>query len=271
MPAIPPMTFAMRKQQSPSVLHGIMRTRPGEQYAKKREAFEFFAAEHGVDLNVLINDVFGGSCFANSRIDKATLVRELLQDELSEENWRFIRDRLRTQPYLTDRRHTEEYAFDIALGWLEEEFVIRQLASALPEDTSIERIGIDASREYLSLNIRATADLRISIGERTVAVDLFIDHMGTWVKNNGIDLKKGKLGHFKKKSLDAVLAIDLVHQRMHLILPKHARGITPVANAAMGGTETSRVPAGKPVMFSDIAAWISEHGADRKQDGRKKR
>jgi hypothetical protein len=185
------------------------------------------------------------------------LVLELLEDRLSSGSWRLIRDRLRKQPYLTDRRHTEEYAFDVALGWLEEELVIEQLGMRLPKSTSIKRIGIDSQREFLSLNIRATADLEVRSAHRVLLIDIFVDHKGTWRKNRGMDLKQGKLRHFAAGRLDLVLGVDLDARRFHLVSAAEAIGLPMFANAAMGGTETARVPMGAAMTFRSVSARIA--------------
>jgi hypothetical protein len=252
---------ALRKKSSAvrgsaSHLHGIIRSRTGELYELKRTSFESLLAESGMTLNGFAKKVFGTTCFEGTSVRKSTLVPELLNDELSPISWRLIRDRLREHPFLTDRRHTEEYAFDVALGWLEEELVIAELAKRMSTGVAIERVGIDRSREFLSLNIRATADLSIRSSRRRLLIDIFVDHKSTWRRNGGMDLKQGKLGHFARGRLDYVLGLDLCARRFYLVDGATAVGVPTFSNAAMGGTETARIALGKSMTFAGIARRI---------------
>lgn len=235
-----------------TLCHNLFRS-DGGLYAEKLEGFEQLLADRGDDLDDFVERTFGDQVFAESRVGKTELILELLRDQMSPRIWRFVRDRLRANPYLTDRRHTEEYAFDVALGWLEEELLISALENVLPEEAAVHRIGVDAHREFLSLNIRATADVGLELGDRMLRVDLFVDHKGTWRRNRGMDLKKGKLGHFRKGKLDVVLGLDLLARRFHLVDAEAAVGVPTFNNAAMGGTETARVPCGQALRL-DVAA-----------------
>jgi hypothetical protein len=240
-----------------AVLHGIFRSAVGESYYEKRRAFESLLEDVDQTLPRFVKKVFGDQRFEDSEVGKRQLVLELLRDQLSARSWRFIRDRLRSQPYLTDRRHTEEYAFDIALGWLEEELIIEQLEARLPKDTSIKRVGIDSMREFLSLRVKATADLEIRSARRVLLVDIFVDHTGSWKKNGSMDLKAGKLTHFKEGRLDLVLGLDLRARRFHLVTGAEAAGIPMRPNAAMGGTATAPVPVGRGVTLSRVSALVA--------------
>ena len=243
---------------SDAVLHGIFRSAAGELYCNKRSAFESLLADADQTLKRFVAKVFRDRCFEGTEVKKRTLVLELLDDRLSPVAWRLIRDRLRGQPYLTDRRHTEEYAFDVALGWLEEEFLIEQLGQGLPAGTAIKRVGIDSQREFLSLDIRATADLELRSACRVLLVDIFVDHKGTWRKNGGMDLKRGKLRHFDSGRLDLVLGVDLDARRFHLVSGAEAVGVPMFANAAMGGTETARVPLGRGMTLAAMTKQIAQ-------------
>jgi len=233
----------------PSYLHGIIRSRTGELYAEKRSSFEKLLAAQKMTLGPFTQQIFRRDCFTGTTISKAQLVLELLKDELSPISWRLIRDRLRTRPFLTDRRHTEEYAFDVALGWLEEELLIKALEKPkrLPEGTVIDRVGVDSEREFLSRGIKATADIEIRTPHKRLRVDIFVDHKGTWKKNGGMDLKQGKLNDLDSGQLDYVLGLDLVAGQFYLADRRATGGVEPVANAAMGGTKTARIPLGCPL------------------------
>lgn len=239
------------------LFHRIFRSDPGEQYFIKRQAFEKFLSSYNLDLRTFIESAFGESEFEGTQIRKADLIAELLFDRLSGEAWRFIRDKLRVKPYLTDRRHTEEYAFDIALGWLEEEFVVGMLSERLPADAVIRRVGVDAAREYV-LNPTAVADISVTVRDATIVLDLFVDHTGIWEEKNGMDLKKGKLTHFEKGTLDFVLGLDLARRHLYLVGPDAVLGRELVANDRMGGTKTALVPLGDPVEFDQIADRLIE-------------
>jgi len=242
---------------SPS-LHGIIRSREGELYSTKRESFEALLADEGETLRGFATKVFGPDRFAVTTVSKLVLVTELLYDMLSEASWRLIRDRLREHPFLTDRRHTEEYAFDVALGWLEEELVIARLSERLKGKATIDRIGIYRAREFLSLNIRATADISVRSASRRLLIDLFVDQKGTWRRNHGMDLKQGKLRHFARGKLDFVLGLDLVARRFYLVGATSAQGAPIFANAAIGGTETARIALGRAMTLDAMAKAIED-------------
>lgn len=251
------------RKQSPSggiqhsYLHGIIRSRAEELYALKRNSFEALLGNQRLTLEGFTKRTSGKACFAGTSVSKSHLVLELLNDELSPISWRLIRDRLREHPFLTDRRHTEEYAFDVALGWLEEELLIAELDKRLPKGTVLDRVGVDREREFLSLNIRATANVAIRSSSKRILVDIFVDHKGTWRSNRGMDLKKGKLNHFAKGRLDYVLGLDLVARRFYLVDGRAAVGVATFANAAMGGTETARVALGRPLTLQVMAGKLA--------------
>lgn len=249
-----------------ALFEGIFRSRPGEAYHDKREAFVRFLARYEETLDGLIDAVFADAVFEGTGIPKGRLVRELLEDRLTHASWRFIRDRLRTLAHLTDRRHTEEYAFDLALGWLEEEFVITMLMDRLPRSAVIERVGVDADREYVP-KPRALADLVVRCAGGEVAIDLFVDHKGTWRKKGGMDLKKGKLGHLESGALDYVLGLDLTDRVMYLISLSDIAGYALADNPSMGGTKTALIPLSDSIEFDDIAARLVTAAEAKDDDG----
>jgi hypothetical protein len=236
--------------------HGVFRSKASELYGKKRQAFVDLLAGYDYSLRSFATHVFGESRFKESRVKKRVLVVELLADQLSVECWTLIRSRLRDKAFLTDRRHTEEYAFDVVLGWLEEEFVIEKLGEALGADYLIKREGIDQGREFTDLQVRATADIAVARNSQVVRIDIFVDHKGTWRKNRGIDLKAGKITHFRSGQLNYVLAVDLVHRTHYLVRPRHVVGQVLRPNAAMGGTATARVRIPKEVSLDAVAKIV---------------
>lgn len=144
-----------------------------ESYYEKRIAFEnFLENQKQITLKKFIKDIFNEQCFAGSNIPKADFIFQLLNDEIKINYWIFLRDIFRNLGYLTDRRHTEEYAFDIALGWLSEELIIAEIKNhaklTMPKNYKFEAgfMGIDAEREYQKLNIRAKADFYVVKDQR---------------------------------------------------------------------------------------------------------
>ena len=231
---------------------GIMRTLPGEAYHEKLVNFEGVLSNHGHDLRSFCHGVFGDTRFHDWPIRKADFTVELLTDRLSPISWRFIRDKLRTLAYLTDRRHPEEYAFDIVLNWLAEELIIGEIEGYAGEGVSVKLVGIDSERELLSLNIRAKADIEILRNGYPLLIDIFADHKGTWVKNGYMDLKRGKVNHFNKGELDYVLGLDLQNSGWYLVDSSQVVGLEFSPNPAMGGTLTVRVPIGEPMSIREI-------------------
>lgn len=239
--------------------YGVFRSKSSELYGQKRQAFVDLLAGYGYSLGSFVERVFGQSRFKESRVKKRVLVVELLSDQLSVECFTLIRSRLRDKAYLTDRRHTEEYAFDVVLGWLEEELVIEKLERALGADYLITRDGIDRGREFTDLKVRATADIAVRKNSQVVRIDIFVDHTGAWRRNRGIDLKAGKISHFRSGQLNYVLAVDLVHRTHYLVRPRHAVGQVLRPNAAMGGTATARVSIPRKVSLDAVAETVRKH------------
>lgn len=144
-----------------------------DSYQEKRESFEnFLRNEKDISLEDFTRNIFGDDCFNDTTIPKAEFIVQLLKDDIAVDYWLYLRNKFRNLGYLTDRRNTEEYAFDIALGWLAEELIINEINTQarnhLPEDCRFETgfMGIDSEREYQSLSIRATADFYVIYDQR---------------------------------------------------------------------------------------------------------
>jgi len=222
---------------------GIMRSEIGEAYFEKHRFFQDLIEQQGQDLTSFVHEVFEDQYFSESDVKKVDFVTQILVDKLSVKSWRFLRKKLRRLAYLTDRRHPEEYVFDIILGWLTEELVINQINDCSSQNLEVQRIGIDSERELLSLNIRAIADIQIiHEGRDPIKIDIFADHRGTWVSNGYMDLKKGKIKHFEQGKLDYVLGLDVENVNWHLVDKAMATGLKLSPNPAMGGTLTVQVP-----------------------------
>lgn len=144
-----------------------------DSYQEKRESFEnFLRNEKNISLEDFTRNIFGDECFDDTTIPKAEFIVQLLNDDIAVDYWLYLRNKFRNLGYLTDRRNTEEYAFDIALGWLAEELIINEIntqaSNHLPEGYRFETgfMGIDSEREYQSLSIRATADFYVICDQR---------------------------------------------------------------------------------------------------------
>ncbi len=247
------------KKQGKTYIKDLYRT----SYREKKLAFhEFLIENFEISLDNFIKKVFEGKNFNNTSIDKAEFIAELLNDEISLENWVFLRNKFQNIGYLTDRRHAEEYAYDIVLGWLSEELILieleKQVKSNLKDSrkTSIGLMGIDADREFQKLNIRAKADIFIEIDETLLKIDLFVDYKGTWQKNGYFDLKKGKINHFSKNQLDWVLAFDVLNKIFYLISKDEALGYELTANPSMGNVKTAHVPLSNPFRLNKALEQI---------------
>lgn len=216
-------------------------------YYVKVAAMTRHLALHGIDLGRFVMTRFPGK-FRGTKIKKAPLIQGLLNDELELDHWAFIRSKLRNLAHLTDRRHPEEYALDLALGWIAEEWFREEFDRQAGKKGTVELIGIDSEREYSSLGIRAIADFAITKKNGKVAkVDLMVDYLGTWQKNKYVDLKKGKVGHLLNGKVDSVLGFDVQRSSFYVIDKRQLGGLTYSANAAMGGNMTLNVPLPKPL------------------------
>ena len=99
-----------------------------DSYQEIRESFEnFLRNEKDISLEDFTRNIFGDACFDDTTIPKAEFIIQLLKDDITVNYWLYLRNKFRNSGYLSDRRNTEEYAFDIALGWLAEEFIINEI------------------------------------------------------------------------------------------------------------------------------------------------
>jgi hypothetical protein len=236
-----------------TVFHGLFRSQKGEPYEAKAQALSRLVsgAGHGA-LSKFLGDLFGNEAFKGSTVQKAQLAIELLRDELSEDSWRFIRDKFRGLAYLTDRRHTEEYAFDLVMGWVQEEVIIRALEDGGRGDLTCTRIGVDASREF-SLRPRADADFIVHLNKASYKIDLFCDTKGHWKKTGVMDLKKGKVKHLLSGSLHAVLGLDLEAGTFHWIdRPMVVGRTTTTLNSSMGNNPVVQVQCPSPLSLAEV-------------------
>jgi hypothetical protein len=204
------------------------------------------------ELEDFIDLVFGDDKFAGTKIQKAQFAKELLKDELSKPSWRLIRDKFRYQANLTDKRHTEEYAFDLVMGWIQEEVVIRALLKHGNGEIDCERVGVDATREFTKGAPTADADFIVQIGERKFPIDLFCDSNGHWKKTGIMDLKIGKVNHLLAKSLYAVLGLDVKARTYHWIDESMVIGLTTTLNRSMGNNEVVKVQCPNPLSLSEV-------------------
>lgn len=237
----------IRERAGKQYVAGLMRGR----YHDKVAALDCHLKRQGIHLRDFVEEKFPGT-FTGTTHRKAEIVQGLLDDELHLEHWAFLRSKLRDLAYLTDRRHPEEYALDLALGWITEEWIRQEIDSQAGRTGAVKLIGIDSSREYSELTIRANADFAIKNGSREVKIDLMVDFLGTWNKNGYVDLKKGKVGHMKKRSIDATLAFDINSSAFYLITLPQLDGLKFSANAAMGGNQTVNVPLPTATAFKDL-------------------
>jgi hypothetical protein len=211
-------------------------------YAEKVAALRRHFERLGVDLDALIKARFP-SRFAGTTVRKSDVVRGLLDDELRLQDWSALRLKLREFSYMTDRRHTEEYALDLVMGWVSEEWIRDEIDRQAGKPGTVELVGADYEREFLPrARVHAVADFKIAKPGKSVLVDLMVDYKGTWIKNRAIDLKKGKVGYMRNGKLDAVLGFDIQGSTFYVIkLPQLTAGRS-IVNAAMGSNTTLRVP-----------------------------
>lgn len=244
-----------------TAFHGLIRSREGEPYGIKRGALEALVmdSEHS-PLGAFLLRVFGEERFLGTNVRKAQLASELLDDRLSEPSWRLIRDRFRSLAYLTDRRHTEEYAFDLVMGWVQEEVVISALLREGKERFTCRRVGIDATREF-SPRPRADADLLVASASGDCRLDLFCDANGYWRRTGHMDLKKGKIDHLGSGRLHAVLGLDLVARTFHWVDREMIVGrFATTRNSRMGNNAVVEVPLPPALKLRDVAKRLLQPG-----------
>jgi len=185
-----------------------------DSYQEKRESFEnFLKNEKKTSLEDFAQKIFSDECFDDTTILKSEFIVQLLNDDITVDNWLYLRNKFMNLGYLTDRRNTEEYAFDIALGWLSEELIINEIKTQaekkLPKGHKFETgfMGIDSEREYQSLSIRATADFYVIYDQRQNN-ELYKDYE-TETGKNAIYRNKETINYNKWLKKTVYIKIDL--------------------------------------------------------------
>jgi hypothetical protein len=139
-------------------------------------------------LEVLINN-YVGKHFLNSIIEKKSLIENILNDSLTEEQLNFINERC-SLSYHRDRRQALEYGRDLVVGWLAEDAVLTKLANL---NFEIQFNGNDQNREFLVKDAIGTkADYCLKLNEKLYNIELVISWDTYWKRTNQLDLRDSK-------------------------------------------------------------------------------
>lgn len=148
----------------------------------------------GKTLIGYIESRFNGSTFEDSAVDKGHLFSILCSEDMSgmsASEHRFLQERLGTSglAFYSGKRTVEQYAFDLVSGWIVEDLLKARL---IEYGYEVKTLGDDKEREFLKAP-SASADWLVD----GVSAECFVDFLGTWLKQEYMDVKPGKMQRLK--------------------------------------------------------------------------
>lgn len=173
--------------------------------------------EIDISLEVLINR-YVGKHFSNSSIEKKSLIENVLNDTLTEEQLNFIIERC-SLSYHRDRRGALDYGRDLIIGWLAEDAVFTKLAKL---DFEIQFNGNDQNREFLNIErIGTEADYLLNLNGKMFVIELVMSWETYWKRTNQLDLRDSKFSQLSNKSENCLLiGIEPMSQMFFIVQMK---------------------------------------------------
>lgn len=198
---------------------GTFRSRPGDSYRLKIQNIDSFISKNTSHetLTDFIEKKYSGERFNGYSLKKSWFFSNLIDDNLSSTERNFLSKRLRrVSPFLRNNRNNQEYALDLLLGWLMEDWFCDYVAEHHP-DVSAQLVGIDKIRD-ISISANSTADVELTFDEAgaSIRVDIFADFLGHSSKNGSLDLKEGKIKSLQRGDLDFVVGIAITTGEYYL-------------------------------------------------------
>ncbi len=149
----------------------------------------------------------------DSNWHKPEICLRILHDEPTQEDIRFMEQKLKGLYHLKDERSFLEYALDLILGWIVEDFFLDLFKNELKLNCTLD--GTDKNREFLA-RPRSTSDLKIETESNLIYIDILYDATSHWRNCKSVELRDNKFNNLKSKG-SILLGLDL-RNKIFLIL-----------------------------------------------------
>lgn len=159
----------------------------------------------------------------------------------------------------TDKRSIEEYAQDLMLNWMVEDYVMNMLNKR--KNIKVVKNGVDANRKFLFIDmVRSNSDFIIKTEREELYVELIVDYSCFWQKNHTCHLRNNKLirlmEHAKEKRT-FLLAVDLINKKFAFIPVNKSVPFKRIeSHSAYGGRPVYEIPLNK-YRFYDLNSLVS--------------
>ena len=240
--------------------YGTYRSRPGDSFRLKIDNFDSLvnSTTNYDSLIDLIVEKYSGEKFESSSIDKSIFFENLVFDQLTITEKNYLEKKLRrVTPAMRNNRNNQEYAMDLLLGWLSEDWFC-DMVNLFDHTISTELVGDDSKREFLSRS-SSSADVELTLQEnslRKIRIDVFADYLGYASKNQGLDLKPGKIKNLNSGEIDFVIAVDVVSEKYYLFDRTHGRNADDLEYNSRYMLQSSKLQVGVALDFETLMGEI---------------
>ena len=153
----------------------------------------------GMDINDFVS--------SSDWVESQTICNHLIQNTLSENERRYIEEKIGHLDTFRDSRSSINYARELVLGWIVEDCLIGAINAC---GFKCESFGGDRIRELISNseNITGSSDLKVEVIEgKSVLIEVTTDYTAYWKRNGVMDLRNDKYNNIVKED-GCVLGID---------------------------------------------------------------
>jgi len=145
------------------------------------------------------------------------LITHLIKDNLTENEFAYLEEKLGDLGHLKDNRSCEEYALDLVTGWLIEDIFVYILSNK----HDVERQSADKEREFLG-SPNADSDLAITINDKETPLEVTHDNSGFWQREEvWSTLRDSKFENLKDENA-LILGLDMKNKEIFLLWAQKA-------------------------------------------------
>ncbi len=174
---------------------------------------------YSLDIENVIRKYYGSQFLGEDKsINKAELLIGFIRNIVTLTQYRYIKPIIDSPSlvFVRGQRTSEEYAIDIIIGWLLEDFILELLRY---NGLEVDLCGVDSSRIFLSSRkglkkVQVTADFIVK--ENGKGFDIKSDLKGTWELQKRVDIKE-KSFQDMIDSKTALVCVDVVNARIRFL------------------------------------------------------
>jgi hypothetical protein len=178
---------------------------------KYKDKISNFASFLNLKISVLIEKYYGNIFYFQNTPKSKTFnkILSLCYDYNkykiyeNEEDILFVKNKLSSLTHFKDKRTYYEYATDLILGWVLEDFIVDKIKTIC----KVKINSKDSNREFLNYGISTTSDLLL---ENNVNLEIMQNYSEFWKKYQVLHLRDNKYNNLKKEK-SFLLGIDF-HQ-----------------------------------------------------------